>query len=314
MKESFRDFMQRALHHPKTGYYAARIPAVGRGGDFSTSATLSEDLAEGIARWIVLETAKAEVRHVIEIGSGDGSLLASVSKRLGWWQRWKLSFCLVESSARLRAVQQEKLGKLHPRWFATMQDALTHCEGRALIFHNEVIDAFPVRLLEWRAGWHEVFVEWKDGSPHEVLEPLRLAEPSHFSALQASAKEGQRMELMEDVHQWFSGWLPNWKKGSMLSIDYGDEFPRLYHRRPKGTLRAYLLHQRLEGTDVYLNPGRQDITCDVNFTDVRRWLKDAAVTEVRTGTQRELLEALGVSSSPELAQAWDCFRFVWSRR
>ena len=42
-------------------------------------------------------------------------------------------------------------------------------------------------------------------------------------------------------------------------------------RRPHGTVRAYLLQQRLEGPAIYQNPGRQDLTADVNFTDLIQW-------------------------------------------
>jgi hypothetical protein len=37
-----------------------------------------------------------------------------------------------------------------------------------------------------------------------------------------------------------ANWTPHWNSGAMLTIDYGDDFPQLYHRRPHGTLRAYL--------------------------------------------------------------------------
>jgi SAM-dependent MidA family methyltransferase len=57
----------------------------------------------------------------------------------------------------------------------------------------------------------------------------------------------------------------------MLTIDYGDAFPQVYHRRPGGTLRAYFAQQRLTGAEVYQRMGRQDITTDVNFTDLQRW-------------------------------------------
>jgi hypothetical protein len=36
-------------------------------------------------------------------------------------------------------------------------------------------------------------------------------------------------------------------------------------------MRAYLLQQRLEGPSIYQHPGRQDLTSDVNFTDLMRW-------------------------------------------
>ena len=102
MKESFRDFMQRALHDPERGYYARRISTVGARGDFSTSATLGTDLGRGIARWLVEEAAATGVRHVIEIGGGDGSLMDAVQRELGWWRRRKLQFFMVDSSRPLR--------------------------------------------------------------------------------------------------------------------------------------------------------------------------------------------------------------------
>jgi hypothetical protein len=57
----------------------------------------------------------------------------------------------------------------------------------------------------------------------------------------------------------------------MITIDYGDLATALYRRRLHGTLRAYLLHQRLEGAGIYQNIGRQDLTADVNFTDLMDW-------------------------------------------
>ena len=71
----------------------------------------------------------------------------------------------------------------------------------------------------------------------------------------------------------------------MLAIDYGDTFPALYHRRPNGTLRAYILHQRLEGPAVYENVGRQDITSDINFTDLRNWCTRPGWSEPGVETQ-----------------------------
>ena len=57
----------------------------------------------------------------------------------------------------------------------------------------------------------------------------------------------------------------------MLTIDYGDIAERLYHRRLHGSLRAYLFHQRILGSAVFENRGLQDITADVNFTDLVAW-------------------------------------------
>jgi SAM-dependent MidA family methyltransferase len=314
MRESFRDFMWRALYHPQRGYYSARIGTVGRRGDFSTSATLGGDLARAVARWIKAEAAACEVQTVIEIGSGDGSLMAGVLSQLGWWRRRRLRFVIVECSAPLQLQQQARLGSRRVAWCRSMEEALAECGGRALIFHNEVMDAFPVRLLEWREGWKEVHLAWQEGSAREFLEPAPALSVTDFSPLAWKPTNGQRVEVMEDLHCWLMAWLPHWKQGAMLGIDYGDEFPALFHRRPRGTLRAYLMQQRMEGHDLYANAGRQDLTADVNFTDVRKWLQDAGADEQGFCTQAELLRQLGVSSDPKLAAAYESFHCVWSRR
>jgi SAM-dependent MidA family methyltransferase len=57
----------------------------------------------------------------------------------------------------------------------------------------------------------------------------------------------------------------------MLTIDYGDTMPILYHRRPQGSLRGYAAHQLLSGAEIYQAPGRCDITADVNFSDLQAW-------------------------------------------
>jgi SAM-dependent MidA family methyltransferase len=82
---------------------------------------------------------------------------------------------------------------------------------------------------------------------------------------------GQIIEVADSYRGWLHGWLPRWKSGRMLTIDYGSEAELLYHRRPRGTLRAYCMQQRVEGPGIYGNPGRQDLTADVNFTDLQNW-------------------------------------------
>ena len=59
----------------------------------------------------------------------------------------------------------------------------------------------------------------------------------------------------------------------MLTIDYGNTAEALYHRQPAGSLRGYFLQQRLEGLAIYQHPGLQDLTADVNFTDLIEWAK-----------------------------------------
>lgn len=46
-----------------------------------------------------------------------------------------------------------------------MEKALKHCGGKAFIFSNELVDAFPARVFEYtEEGWREVGLTVKDGS------------------------------------------------------------------------------------------------------------------------------------------------------
>lgn len=261
----FDRFMREALYHRDFGYYSSRIPGIGRGGDFSTWPTLDRAPARAVAAWL----AASRPRHIIEIGAGNGGMACDVLRALGWMGRLRTTFHIVEVSAPLRALQQERLGH-RAVWHGNMESALRAAGGRAHIFSNELVDAFPCRAFVRQSGaWEELGVRLVDGCLHEVSMPSpNLPEASAFAG---EFPEGARIEVIESYRPWLASWAGHWKAGSMLTIDYGAEMPELYRRRPAGTLRAFAHQQRLAGADIYGAFGRRDITCDVNFTDVRRW-------------------------------------------
>ena len=262
--------MDRALHDPEHGYYAHRIAGIGRRGDFTTAPMLSVAPARAIAAWAAGALRDAGCRDLIEVGPGEGTLAAAVLGHLPWRLRWKTRLHLVETSPVLTALQQERLGG-RARWHRDMREALAACAGRAVIFSNELVDAFPVRRFQNTAGgWRELAVEFDaDHRAHERLLPPAPLPPS--SSFRQSHPPGQWIEVHDSYREWLATWLPAWQSGSLLTIDYGSTAANLYHRRPRGTLRAYLFQQRLEGPAIYDNPGRQDLTADVNFTDLADW-------------------------------------------
>lgn len=267
---SFEQFMAQALHDPQHGYYARRITGVGRRGDFTTAPMLSEAPARAIAAWAVQAMRDTGCRHLIEIGPGEGALAAGVLKHLPWHVRWKTRLHLVETSTPLAERQRERLGR-SATWHRQTRDALDACGGNAIIYSNELVDAFPVRRFQKTAlGWQELAISLDEQRrAHEsLLPPAPLPDSSGFLA---SHPVGQWIEVHDSYRRYLAEWLPSWKSGRMLTIDYGATAETLYHRRPRGTIRAYLLQQRIEGTAIYENPGRQDLTADVNFTDLQNW-------------------------------------------
>ena len=263
--------MRRALHDPQRGYYARRITGVGRRGDFTTAPMLSEAPAKAISDWAVRALRETGCRHLMEIGPGEGRLAAAVMRHLPWHIRWNTRLHCLETSGPLARRQRELLGH-RAQWHESPAAALAACEGRAVIFSNELVDAFPVlRFQKSPDGWRELAVTCEaDGNVVESLLPpgSPLPESSGFSAHHLP---GQWIEIHDSYRRWLTDWLPLWQAGRLLTLDYGATAEALYHRRPHGTVRAYLMQQRIEGPGIYQNPGRQDLTADVNFTDLMRW-------------------------------------------
>ncbi len=292
---SHHDLIAHALHGEGAGYYSGRIRTVGEGGDFSTAATLGGSLALAVARWAVAAAKETGVSHLIEIGGGDGSLASGILKALPWLSPLRQNYGIVDSSPSLREKQKGRLGK-KVHWFDSMEEALAWSHGRALLVSNELVDAFPPDCLIWSDGeWRELGLEvLPDGGVRESSRawagtrwPMRARQPSAWPG--GGPNKGQRIEHLGSFADWMEKWVTGWKAGASLWVDYGDIFPALYHRRPHGTLRAYHRHERLEGLDVFRRLGQQDITCDVNFSDLQAWGESMGLTTRRMETLGEFI-------------------------
>lgn len=295
----FDRFMQEALYNPSFGYYTARINTVGRRGDFSTMATLDHSLAAGIAAWI----QKQCQRDVIEIGGGTGQLARDILASLGWWKRRSIRYHIVEVSGPLREAQKKLLRAFQVRWHESLPAALEASGGSATLFSNELVDAFPCRVLERvDDDWQELHLRIEDREFRQILQPCTLPDSTVF---QHPFRVGQRVEVHESYDRWLQSWAPRWKSGSLLTIDYGNTMPALYHRRPQGSLRGYAAHQLLSGAEIYQAPGRCDITADVNFSDLEAWGNDSGWTQI---SRSNLADFLAPGLSPRFQAAATAFQ------
>lgn len=292
--------MDRALHDPEHGYYARRITGVGQRGDFTTAPMLSAAPARAIATWARRAMHETGCHNLIEIGPGEGTLAAAVLKSLPWHLRWRTRLHLVETSAPLAERQRKLLGK-RATWHRSMEDALAACGGDAVIYSNELVDAFPVRRFQkTTAGWQEMAVHFDQqrGAHESLLPPALLPDSSAFLEPHAL---GQCIEVHDSYRRYLSAWLPAWRSGRILTIDYGATAEKLYHRQPRGSVRAYLLQHRLDGHAIYDNVGRQDITADVNFSDLQNWSRPWVGEQKLTSFGEFLKGSLNVQKPLDLA-------------
>ena len=262
-----------ALHHPQDGYYTRNVRTIGSRGDFTTVPQLTPALGKAIGQWLREQSNRRDWKrlNVIECGPGSGALASAAIKSFGWFGKRKVDLHLVETSEPLRAEQQKHV---RGTWHSTIEEALAACEGHALVYHNEFFDAFPCRVFrKENDNWTELHLKVADGKLQEIF--LAPSRPLPASTVFAGEwQNGQRVEVFEAFGDWMRGMASAWKSGAMLVVDYGGKTNEIYNRRPAGTLRAYRGQQRLTGNEVYEMPGRQDITADVNFDDLKMWARE----------------------------------------
>jgi len=292
--------MSAALYDPGFGYYTRNIRTVGKRGDFSTSATLSDALARGIAQWLKKNMRETGIRHVIEVGGGDGSLAEGILANVGFLRRRALrSYTIVDVSDPLIALQKERLSKFRTmRWSDSMSSALENANGTALIFSNEAVDAFPADVFRWcdrMKCWERLSICFENVA-EESFQTVDQDSLAPSSVFEHNWPDGQRVEVQSSYRDWQREWSDKLTKGRILTIDYGDTCPEIYYRRPNGSLRAYFHQTMLEGTTaIAQNPGKQDITADVNFTDIQNWGNEIGMKTVSLQSQGEFLKCQGIS-------------------
>ncbi|HEX8339005.1 MAG TPA: SAM-dependent methyltransferase [Pyrinomonadaceae bacterium] len=275
---TFREWMSAALYDERGGYY--QRPGVerwGRAGDYRTAPERSQLFAATFARHFTKlheELGRPRVFHLLEAGGGAGRFAHGVLRALrrdAPHVYESLRYVFDEASADSRRRAAELLAPFADRVEFRRVSEIDDGLGHAVVFSNELLDAFPVhrvtvrggRLLESYVGLDDrggfVFVEGEPSTP-------RLAE--HFERLCVTLGEGRVAEVNLDAAEWLERAAAVVGSGFLLTVDYGDEAAALYGapQRREGTLRAFRRHELVE--DVLRDPGGQDLTTTVNWTQV----------------------------------------------
>ena len=304
---TFAEYMGLALYHQHYGYYAKAV-SIGSEGDFFTSASLGKDFGE------LLGIQLAEMWHnlgcpnpfcVVEMGAGNGELAQDI---LNFWQSdaYKdlvkaLKYIIIEQSPRL-IEQQQKLLKAFAHldltwknWSDLAEDTIEGC-----FLSNELVDAFPVHLVQKEAGkLKEVYLSIKDQKLTEITDRLSTEELTAYFALmgvdllQQEYPEGYRTEVNLQALDWLKTVATKLQRGYVLTIDYGYSAEKYYRpTRDQGTLQCYYQHRR--HNNPYGNLGHQDITAHVNFTALERYGTSYGLDKIGFTQQGLFLMALGL--------------------
>jgi NADH dehydrogenase [ubiquinone] 1 alpha subcomplex assembly factor 7 len=282
-------YMDLALNHRSLGYYRQREP-IGAAGDFTTAPEIGQAFGEILGLWLAEAWAgmgqPAPVR-LVELGPGRGTLMADllrVAPRVP-------SYCtalrvhLVETSAPLRARQQERLAGHEVAWHDQLAEVPP---GPLLLVANEIFDALPVhQLVRCEDGWRERVI----GLDEAGRLSFRLSEePSPLARkLCGAAPTGTIAEVSPAraaLARAIGGRIAA-HGGVALLIDYG-----AWAEGPTGdTLQAVRRH---EACDPLIAPGEADLSSQVDFRALAESARIAGAVVYGPVPQGTFLRAFGI--------------------
>jgi len=303
----FDEFMAAALYHPHGGYYAARIPRTGRGGDFVTSVSVGPVFGRLLATQFAEmwdQLGRPADFTLVEQGASDGRLMADVLTALARDHAdCEPRAIIIEPLPSLRAAQKSTL--------APWADRVTTCATESdlpmftgVFFANELLDAFPVKLLVREgANWLERRVGLDGDDFVFIEEPVRDPDIARMAQTLPVPTEVPRFltEVCSSLAPWINTMASKLSCGWLLLIDYGHPAAIRYAAsRAGGTLAAYHKHQRLE--DPLDDPGEQDLTAHVDFTEVARAGLAAGLQLAGFTDQHHALTALAARLFPGMPE------------
>ncbi|MBO6718775.1 MAG: class I SAM-dependent methyltransferase [Rhizobiaceae bacterium] len=265
---SVADYMVMCLFDPRAGYYTTREP-FGRAGDFVTAPEISQMFGELVAVWLYSRWKDAGTPKdavIAEIGPGRGTMMRDMART---FRQIDPAFCeaarfaLIETSERLRKVQQETLAGagIEFSWHDSVESLP---DGPPFIVGNELFDAVPIRqFVKTAQGWRERVVGLGKQEELVFLAGASGIDTALLPPDAATAGEGAIVELapvreamMEAICARVAG-----SGGAGLFIDYGYLEPAV-----GDTLQALREHKY---DDVLAHPGEADITAHVDFARLR---------------------------------------------
>lgn len=296
-----------ALYYPELGYYSRPSNIIGREGDFYTSPHLHRVFGAMLCRQLEEmwdQLGRPDTFHIVEMGAGMGYLARDIldysgsSKFRVQSSETEKSFCkhikytIIELNPSVKARQQELLKDYTDRvgWVSWMNEfgPFTGC-----FLSNELLDAFPVRLVEMDDELSEVYLSEEDGELIEVKMACSSEIKEYFDEFSLKIPKGYRTEVNLKIKDWLGEVCNKLISGFVLTVDYGYPAWDYYsEERNRGTLLCYYKHQFNE--EPYQNVGEQDLTAHLNFSSLKKWGEGLGLDTIGFCPQGVFLVSLGL--------------------
>ncbi len=293
---TFETFMEMALYEPGLGYYASDRTVIGRTGDFYTSSHLHSAFGAMIGKqleemWDVID--RPADFYIVEIGAGAGYMCKDILDYLNKKSFSPLAYIIVEPNPFMKEKQVRLLERYSykVKWISSLKE-LGNIRG--CIISNELLDAFPIHLVEMEDKLKEVYVSVVNSLLVEIKGDLSTdVITDYFNEFSIELTMGHRTEVNLRIKDWLWSINESLSEGFVLTIDYGYPAQEYYSEdRKRGTLLCYYRHHINE--DPYQNIGEQDITAHINFSSVKKWGEGLGLKTLGFCQQGVFFIALGI--------------------
>jgi SAM-dependent MidA family methyltransferase len=276
---SFHDWMQAALYDERDGYYIRPdLIRQGRAGDYRTAPETSPLFAATFAQYFMksyFDLGAPRQWTIVEAGGGTGEFAHGVltSLQSNFPKIFEATRYLIDEvgpEARVRAgARLAQFGdRVEFRRLCEISEPFEH----GIIFSNELIDAFPVQRVIGRGEvLRELCVSVNEAGEFAwVTSDLTDKVAAYCADIGLHLSEGQVFEVNLAAEDFLSRAAAVLTEGLVITVDYGATRDELLNGpdRFAGTLRAFHRHQFVN--NVLANPGTQDLTTTVDWTQMQR--------------------------------------------
>jgi SAM-dependent MidA family methyltransferase len=175
-------------------------------------------------------------------------------------------------------------------------------DGPTLLIANELFDAFPfARLVQRDEHLHELWVTDREGQLDWCEKEASAEYEDYFASRGIELADGQFADVSLEWSAYYADLCRFADRALIVTLDYGFPQEQLFHPRFRrfGTAASY--SQQRVTRDLLNNPGEQDLTAHINFTDLISTGERAGFTTLFFDRQAKFLLSLGITDHPLFA-------------
>ena len=289
-------FIDKALYHPKKGYYMKKNP-IGKNGDFITAPNISVLFSEMIAIWIVAFWKNLNCPNkinLVELGGGSGEMMLQIISSIKKFPILYKScnFFLYEKSPFLKKIQKNKLKKFKIIWLKSLEKINNY---PTIFIANEFFDALPIKQFTKKNNlWYERYVDLSNSTKPKFINKV-------YDIKNLNSKLKMNINYKQKFIEYSPLTITYLKKiskviskndGGLLIIDYGN-----FNFKMADTLKAIKKHKF---EHIFSRIGNSDITYNLNFNFIKAILKKLKLNIAGSTTQRNFLTKLGILKRAEI--------------